>query len=476
MNIRVQALPKVANGHWLQWPGDWVLAFAGLLFALSVVDRGAELARHAHTWLTPFTMAFAGGFAAMQLGTNLAAGLYRVTRYPTRGAVFARAIAAAAVDTLIFYIAVRALAPNLNGPMIGTPAFLFPYTFLVASVRPALFLLQQFGPPARRVLVLGTGPDAQDLIETLARKPQYGLEIVGVVPISLSGASATTATAMNGLAPILPCNDLMELVRRTRANEIVVAEREQRGGVMPLREMLECRIDGVRITDKTAFYERVHGEFPLDSLKASWLIYGHGFEQGLGRRLAKRITDLAASLVLLVLALPVMAITALAIALESPGPIIYRQERVGLKGHTFPVLKFRSMRTDAERDGVARWAGAGDPRITRVGRVIRKTRIDELPQLLNVLCGEMSIVGPRPERPTFVDQLKNDIRFYDVRHSVRPGLTGWAQVRFNYAATLEDSRRKLQFDLYYVKNHSLALDVRILFETIRVVLLGEGAR
>ena len=474
MNTRISALPKVANGHWLQWPGDWVLAFGGLLFALSVIDGSGELARHAAAWRTPFTMALAGAFAAMLLGTNLAAGLYRATRYPSRTAVFARAIAAAAIDTVIFYVAVRALAPNLNGPMIGTPAFLFPYTFLVASLRPALFLLQQFGPAARRVLVLGTGPDAQDLVDTLARKPQRGLEIVGVVPTNNSGAS--TATTLNGHTPILLCDDLVDLVRRTRANEIVVAEREQRGGVLPLRDMLECRIHGVRITDKTAFYERVHGEFPLDSLKASWLIYGHGFEQGLGRRFAKRTTDIVASAVLLILGLPVMAIAAAAIAMESEGPVIYRQERVGLKGRSFQVLKFRSMRTDAEADGRARWAGAGDPRVTRVGRIIRKTRIDELPQLVNVLRGQMSIVGPRPERPAFVEQLKNDIRFYDVRHSVRPGLTGWAQVRFNYAATLEDSRRKLQFDLYYVKNHSLALDLRILFETIRVVLRGEGAR
>ena len=474
MNTRISALPRGANGHWLQWPGDWVLAFGGLLFALSVIDGSGELARHADAWRTPFTMAFAGGFAAMLLGTNLAAGLYRSTRYPSRAAVFARALAAAAIDTVIFYVAVRALAPNLNGPTLGTPAFLLPYTLLVASVRPALFLAQQCGPAARRVLVLGTGPDAQDLVDTLARNPQRSLEIVGVVPTNHSGAS--TATTLNGHTPILPCDDLVDLVRRARANEIVVAEREQRGGVLPLRDMLECRIHGVRITDKTAFYERVHGEFPLDSLKASWLIYGHGFEQGLLRRFAKRTTDILASAVLLILGLPVMAIAAAAIAMESEGPVIYRQERVGLKGRTFQVLKFRSMRTDAEADGRARWAGAGDPRVTRVGRIIRKTRIDELPQLINVLRGQMSIVGPRPERPAFVEQLKNDIRFYDVRHSVRPGLTGWAQVRFNYAATLEDSRRKLQFDLYYVKNHSLALDLRILFETIRVVLRGEGAR
>jgi sugar transferase (PEP-CTERM system associated) len=258
-------------------------------------------------------------------------------------------------------------------------------------------------------------------------------------------------------------------------NEVIVAVREQRGGVLPLRELLDCRSHGVRVRDQTAFYENVCGEFPIDSLKASWLIYGQGFEQGFARAFAKRCLDLAASFVLLLLATPVMLLTALAIRLESPGQVIYRQKRVGQNGVPFMVMKFRSMRNDAERDGVARWAVQNDPRITRVGRLIRKTRIDELPQLLNVFRGEMSLVGPRPERPDFVAQLKQQIRFYDLRHSVKPGLTGWAQVRYNYAASVEDSQRKLQYDLFYVKNHSLLLDLRILLETVRVVLRGEGA-
>jgi sugar transferase (PEP-CTERM system associated) len=257
--------------------------------------------------------------------------------------------------------------------------------------------------------------------------------------------------------------------------EVIVAVREQRGGVLPLRDLLDCRVRGIPVTDLSGFYEKVRGEVPIESLKASWLIYGNGFEQGAIRTIVKRIFDIAASTTLSVLSAPIMILTALAIRLESPGPVIYRQERVGRGGRTFTVLKFRSMRLDAEKDGVARWAAAGDPRVTRVGRLIRKLRIDELPQLLNVVRGEMSFVGPRPERPGFVAALKEQIPFYDLRHSVKPGLTGWAQVRYSYGASVDDARTKLQFDLYYVKNHSLFLDILILFETIRVVLFREGA-
>ena len=213
----------------------------------------------------------------------------------------------------------------------------------------------------------------------------------------------------------------------------------------------------------------------MDSLKASFLVYGRGFAQGRGRIIVKRAFDVITSGFLLLIASPVMLLTMLAIKLESNGPIIYRQERVGLGGKSFMCLKFRSMRTDAEKDGVAVWASKNDSRITRVGAFIRKTRIDELPQLFSVLAGEMSMVGPRPERPTFVAQLKEQIPFYDVRHSVKPGVTGWAQVRYAYGASVEDALHKHQYDLYYVKNNSLFLDLLILFETVSVVLFREGA-
>ena len=336
--------------------------------------------------------------------------------------------------------------------------------------RPALYVMRGIGVGERRVLIVGAGSEAVSIYENLKSLKTPNTRLVGFFE-----AGPTHAAPGVSLQVFPKSAGLWNVVRRWRVNEVIVAVNEQRGGVLPLRDLLECRIHGVRVMDRTQSYERRHGEFPIESLKASWLIYGHGFEQGLARTIAKRIVDIGGSLVLLLVSLPAMALTALVIQIESPGPVIFRQERVGRGGRPFRVLKFRSMRLDAEKDGIARWATASDSRITRVGRVIRKLRIDELPQLFNVLRGDMSLVGPRPERPTFVETLKADIRFYDVRHSVKPGLTGWAQIRYCYAASLEDSRRKLQFDLYYVKNHSLWLDLRILLETVRVVLRGEGA-
>ncbi|MDE2095002.1 MAG: TIGR03013 family PEP-CTERM/XrtA system glycosyltransferase, partial [Burkholderiales bacterium] len=269
---------------------------------------------------------------------------------------------------------------------------------------------------------------------------------------------------------------LMDCARELKVDEIVVALAERRGGSMPLRELLDCKIGGIRISDLSTHFEKLLGQIRIDHLHAGWLIFGDGFAQGFYRTSAKRVFDVLCALLLLVLASPVLLVAALAIMVDSKGPVFYRQERVGHAGRTFQVLKFRSMRVDAEQSGLPQWAAAKDNRVTRVGAVIRQFRIDELPQLLNVLKGEMSLVGPRPERPYFVDQLTRDIPYYAVRHSVKPGVTGWAQVRYQYGATVADSLEKLQYDLYYVKNHSLFLDIVILFETISVVLSGKGAR
>jgi len=255
-----------------------------------------------------------------------------------------------------------------------------------------------------------------------------------------------------------------------------VAVTERRGGVLPLRELLDCKLAGVRVLDLASHFEQTLGQIRLDSLYAGWLIFGDGFRQGFWRTTIKRAFDVVCALILLILAAPVMALASLAIILESGMPLFYRQGRVGLNGRLFNVIKFRSMRTDAEKDGKPRWATAGDDRVTRVGRIIRKLRIDELPQLISVLNGDMSLVGPRPERPYFVDQLTREIPFYAVRHSVKPGVTGWAQERYHYGASVEDSAEKLQYDLYYVKNHTLFLDILVLFETIGVVLTAKGAQ
>jgi sugar transferase (PEP-CTERM system associated) len=322
----------------------------------------------------------------------------------------------------------------------------------------------------RKVLVYGTGTRALAVGERVKR-PSSNAELVGYFasPNEREHLVSTFGTLGDG-------QTLTDVVREAGVDEIVVALSERRGGSMPMRELLDCKLSGVQVTDIATYFERNAGQIRLDAVSAGWLIFGDGFNQGFLRTTVKRLFDIVCALVLLLLASPLMLVTALAVRLESPGDILYRQERVGLDGKPFDVVKFRSMRSDAEKDGVPRWATAGDSRVTRVGKVIRKLRIDELPQLLSVLFGHMSLVGPRPERPYFVEQLTQEIPFYAVRHSVKPGVTGWAQVSYQYGSSQEDTVNKLQYDLYYVKNHSLFLDLVILFETVGVVLTGKGAQ
>ena len=323
---------------------------------------------------------------------------------------------------------------------------------------------------ARRVLIFGSGEKA-----VTARKlldAEGAVQVVGFYASARDGAIRASST------PVIPAGTmtLLEAARMVQADEIVVAVGDRRGGVLPLRELLDCKLSGIRVYDMSTHFEQHLGQIPLDSLNASWLIFGGGFRQDLLRRLVKRSFDIACSLVLLLLSLPVMLLAALAIAWESGLPILYQQERVGHNNRSFRFFKFRSMCTDAEKDGRPQWASVNDARVTRVGKVIRKLRIDELPQLISVLKGDMSLVGPRPERPFFVEQLTAEIPFYAVRHSLKPGVTGWAQVRYSYGACKDDAVRKLQYDLYYVKNHSLFLDLKILLSTVAVVLTGKGAQ
>lgn len=321
-----------------------------------------------------------------------------------------------------------------------------------------------------RLLVVGTGAVAHRVAQSL-RETEPLIRIVGFV-----AGPAETDSQPGGLPVLTKTGSLAELAQAQRVDEVLVALTERRGGAMPLRELLDCRIRGFQVNDVNSHYERSLGQIRLEHLSAHWLIFGDGFNQGTARTIGKRVFDLFGALLLLVPGLPLMALAALAIKIESPGSVLYRQQRVGLGGRLFEVLKLRSMRNDAESDGRPRWATTNDARVTRVGRFIRATRIDELPQIFNVLRGEMSLVGPRPERPFFVDQLTQALPFYAVRHSVKPGLTGWAQVRCDYGSSVEEARNKLQFDLYYVKNHSLFLDSLVLLETVGVVLTGKGAR
>ncbi|WP_263771547.1 TIGR03013 family XrtA/PEP-CTERM system glycosyltransferase [Propionivibrio soli] len=321
-----------------------------------------------------------------------------------------------------------------------------------------------------RVLIFGAGPEAKSVGKVLKRSDP-DIQIVGFYP-SPSDAEISIPDHQI-LSRETPLSDTAYSLN---VDEIIIAVHERRGGILPLRELLDCKLSGVKVLDLASYFERALGQIRLDSLRAGWLIFGEGFRQGWMRTLVKRVFDIVAAVILLILASPVMLTTALLIWLEDGFPIFYRQERVGLNGRLFNVVKFRSMRKDAESDGKPRWATANDDRTTRVGRIIRKVRIDELPQLFSVLSGDMSLVGPRPERPFFVDQLTRDIPFYAVRHSVKPGVTGWAQVSYHYGASVDDSIQKLQYDLYYVKNHTLFLDIVVLFETVGVVLTGKGAQ
>ncbi len=321
-----------------------------------------------------------------------------------------------------------------------------------------------------RVLIFGCGTAAAVVGQTL-READPDVSIIGYVPGPNEKEPAVGAHEL-----LQGSGKLCEMALQNNVDEIIVALTERRAGSMPLRELLDCKVQGIKVYDISTHFEKRLGQIRIDYLNAGWLVFGDGFNQGPWRSAVKRVFDLFCSALLLLLAFPVMVLAALLIKLESPGPVLYRQQRTGQNGVPFDVIKFRSMRSDAEKDGKPRWATANDDRVTRVGRFIRRTRIDELPQLFNVFSGEMSLVGPRPERPFFVEQLTEQIPFFAVRHSVKPGVTGWAQVRYQYGATVEDSQQKLQYDLYYVKNHSLFLDIIVLFETVSVVLTGKGAR
>ncbi len=321
----------------------------------------------------------------------------------------------------------------------------------------------------RRIVVLGAGARAERL-KTLARKPGSGFVVVGYVAMSEPNRVIPEAIARDAIY------NLADHVVLLNASEVVLALEERRNA-LPLKDLLRIKTTGVHVNEISTFLERETGRVDLQSVNPSWLIFSDGFSSGrMLSSMFKRLFDIAASLVLLALTLPLILLGALAVKLESRGPAFYRQRRVGLYGQGFDIIKLRSMRQDAEVAGKAVWAEKDDPRITRVGRFIRKVRIDELPQCWSVLKGEMSFVGPRPERPQFVEDLEQQIPYYAERHMVKPGITGWAQINYPYGASTDDSRHKLEYDLYYAKNYSPFLDILILLQTIRVVLFPEGAR
>jgi sugar transferase (PEP-CTERM system associated) len=312
----------------------------------------------------------------------------------------------------------------------------------------------------RRVMILGDGPAAERVRHQLRSRRGRLFDIVSASADADADTLSLGALRRQNIWGIITATD----IAADQGRPAVVAR------------LLDSKLRGIRVLDVATFQERYLGRLDLNMIGPTWMLYADGFHGGRVAATLKRLLDVVGSLTLLALALPVMLLTALLIRLDSPGPVLYRQERTGLHGVPFTLLKFRSMRADAEANGTPRWAQARDPRITRVGAFIRMTRIDELPQLLNVLLGEMSLVGPRPERPHFVRQLERSISLYHERTYVKPGITGWAQVNYPYGASVADAREKLSYDLYYVKNRGLLVDILILAATVRVVLFREGAR
>jgi sugar transferase (PEP-CTERM system associated) len=323
------------------------------------------------------------------------------------------------------------------------------------------------------VLILGTGHAAQQIaVEMLARAP-LGYQVVGF----LGEHAAEVGRRLVNPSVIGTLADLRQVVESHHVARIVVALEDRRAR-LPVDELLRCRLSGVKVEDAPSCYEHLTGKILLSDLRPSWLVFSPGFSRSHPlMRASKRASEFVLALAALVVALPLLALLALLIRLDSPGPVLYRQKRVGERGRVFELYKLRTMRQDAEAATGPVWASpTRDDRVTRLGRLMRTLRLDELPQLINVVRGEMSFVGPRPERPHFVEQLRKVIPYYDERHSARPGITGWAQVKFGYGSTIEDSERKLQFDLYYIKNMSPLLDLAIVVDTFKVMVLGRGAR
>lgn len=413
-------------------------------------------------WLPLLTFALSNSLAMM------AVGMYGTEALRWLGFATARLIAAISLGVIFLSL----LSFVVPGATLWRANSVYAMILAIIGIFLVRFAVTQLGGAEafrRRILVLGAGPRAARLA-ALAARPGSGLSIVGHI------AMADNERAVADALPRRAVANLTEHAVTLGAGEVVLAMEERRGA-LPLAELLRVKTTGVHVNDIASFIERETGRVDLATTNPSGLIFSDGFSAGQRiSKVGKRAFDIAASLIVLIIGLPLILIAGIAVKLDSKGPVFYRQQRVGLFGEPYDIVKIRSMRTDAEAAGKAVWASANDPRVTRVGRIIRQLRIDELPQLWCVLRGEMSFVGPRPERPAFVEELTRELPFYAERHMVKPGLTGWAQINYPYGASIEDARAKLEYDLYYAKNYSPFLDLLILLQTVRVVLWPEGAR
>ncbi len=389
--------------------------------------------------------------------------LYDTARLNTKGELYFRLLMVPGV--LAFILAgIAYVRPNylLGGGSAAVGLIIL--TFALFGWRLGFTWLIQLPILVERVYVLGTGERAQRVVLGLRQNPEIGVEIASWTG-KMEGAVTRESVAAH----------LMEVVHKQKVHRVIVAMPDRRGTI-PMPELLQLRMQGIKIEEATSWLEKISGKIEVENLYPSWLVFGEGFRRSTAFILVRRAVSIVISLIGLILALPLIPLIMLAIRLDSKGPVFYTQTRVGKAGCIFKVVKFRTMRQDAEAASGPKWAGDNDPRVTRVGKFLRSSRLDEIPQLWCVLKGDMAFVGPRPERPEFIEWLSKEIPYYGVRHMVRPGLTGWAQVKYKYGSTVEDSREKLQYDLFYIKNASIGLDLLIMFLTVKTVLLRRGAQ
>ena len=439
-------------------------AYAGA--AMRFLDIGAPLTSDQFDHFLASAVAFA---VAVSFSMS-AMGMYQLDfdeglRHPFFMKLMPAFLMGFLILTLVFYV-----APDLY---FGRGILVLVFALAAAGIftaRIIFFKTSELRLMQSHILFLGCGPLAKECSELARSNNSYHrYNIVGFIPV----ASEDMCVPAGDVLKVREGDSLVKLANQYGAQEIVVSVQNRRGS-FPIKELLDCKLQGLKVTDSATFFERETYQIRVDSLQPSWLVFGGGFDQSFIRAFMKRGFDLVCSTIITVLTLPIMLMAAVAVRMEDRGPVFYSQERVGKDGKIFRVHKFRSMRADAEKGGKPQWAAQNDPRVTRVGNFMRKTRIDELPQVLNVLKGDMSFVGPRPERAYFVEQLMEVVPYYNVRHSIKPGITGWAQVRYGYGSSAEDALQKLQYDLYYVKNNSLFLDVLVLINTLKVVLFRSG--
>ena len=441
-----------------------LLGEALIVWTSFLVAAWVSLRQDIYLWLN-----FEGGWIKLFIFTGVVLlcshwfDLYDTARLNTRGELYFRLLM---VPGLLAFVTggISYVRPDFLLGGGSTALGLFIVALALFGWRIGYGWLVQLPILVERVYVLGTGERAQRLVQGLRQNPEIGVEIASWTG-KLEGAVTLESVAAH----------LMDVVNKQKVHRVIVAVADRRGAI-PMQELLDLRMQGIKIEEATSWLEKISGKIEVENLNPSWLVFNDGFRRSTAFVMVRRVLSVIISLIGLLLTLPSLPLIMLAIRLDSKGPVFYTQTRVGKRGRLFKVVKFRTMRQDAEAANGPQWAGDHDPRVTRVGRFLRSSRLDEIPQLWCVLKGDMAFVGPRPERPEFIEMLSEEIPFYGVRHMVRPGVTGWAQIKYKYGSTIEDAREKLQYDLYYIKHASIGLDLVIMFMTVKIVLLGRGAQ